>query len=119
MADAAVDWTEYFRSIKKVCPWSWAAWQRGEILITTWIPRRFNNRSAIPSGVQAVVHLADHNPRQLKKMCDRFNRTRPEEEWLWSHPDFGHYSTPVPVFIQQDRFLLESARKNAKMITLV
>ena len=45
-------------------------------------------------------------------MSERFNDTRPSEEWLWSHPDFGHYSTPVPVLIQQDRTSLEKARKS-------
>ncbi len=117
MADVAVNWKEYFYSIRSVCPWSWAAWQRNEIQITTWIPRQ-RNVSAIPNGIQAVVHIAKHNPRQLKKMCDRFNHEREHEEWLWSHPDYGNFSTQVPVFIQQDRKLLENARKSAHKLKI-
>jgi hypothetical protein len=43
-------------------------------------------------------------------MADRFNRERPAEEWLWSHPSFAHNSTPVACFIQQDRQRLETIR---------
>ena len=106
MADVAVDWEEYFYSIKTVCPWSWAAWLKKEIHTTNW-------RSHIIDlgSYQARLYIApNHKPRQLKKMCDRFNAEREGEEWLWSHPDFGFNSTPVPVFIQQDRARLERAR---------
>lgn len=111
MAAVEVDWTEYFCSIQKVCPWSWAAWQKGEILITVW--KGTKSIKNIPLGYQAVVHLSDHNSRQLKKLSDNFNNTRDHEEWLWSHPKYKGYSTPVPVLIQQDRKLLEMARKKA------
>lgn len=106
MADVAVDWEEYFYSIKTVCPWSWAAWKKREIQITNWRSHIIDLGSR-----QAILYIAPkHNPRQLKKMSDRFNRTRQHEEWLWSHPDFSYNSTPVPVFIQQDRAKLERAR---------
>ena len=106
MADAAVDWHTYFESIKRVCPWSWAAWRKQEITIIEW------RSHILPLGsFQARLYTTkQHNPRQLKKMCDRFNRERPHEEWLWSHPDFAFNSTPIAVFIQQDRQLLEKAR---------
>lgn len=112
MADVAVDWKNYFLSIKSVCPWSVGAFLRDELLFVDWQTRQCPK--VIPEGKQAVVHLAPrHNPRQLKKMCDRFNQTRPDEEWLWSHPSFGYNSTPVACFIQQDRILLEKARNLA------
>ena len=111
---AEVNWEEYFYSIRKVCPWSWAAWRQGEILITNWIPRQ--QCSVIPSGFQAVVHLDNHNPRQLKKISDWYNQKRTEEEWLWSHPKYSKHSTSVPVLIQQDSFMLESARKKVKFM---
>lgn len=106
MADAAVNWEEYFNNIKPVCPWSLSAWNKQEIHITKWRSHIINLDS-----YQARIYIAlNHNPRQLKKMCDRFNITRQHEEWLWSHPRFGNYSTPVPVFIQQDRAKLTSIR---------
>jgi len=104
--DAEVDWNLYFDTIKRVCPWSHAAWKRAAVDLTLW-------RGTIsPLGNwEARLYLAPrHNPRQLKKMSDRFNRERPHEEWLWSHPSFENYSTPVPCFIQQDRKQLEKAR---------
>ena len=106
MAAAEVDWEAYFKSIKTVCPWSYAAFKRAAVDLTLW-------RGVIsPLGNWEVrLYLAPrHNPRQLKKMSDRFNRERPQEEWLWSHPSFENYSTPVPCFIQQDRQTLENIR---------
>lgn len=106
MADVAVNWDNYFQSIKSVCPWSLSAWRSREIHIINW-------RSHILEldSYQARIYIAPkHNPRQLKKMSDRFNQERPNEEWLWSHPSFGYHSTPVPVFIQQDRAKLMHIR---------
>ena len=115
MADVEVNWKQYFHSIKTVCPWSHVAFKRAAIDLTLW-------RGVIsPLGNwEARLYLAPrHNPRQLKKMSDRFNRQRPDEEWLWSHPKFEHFSTPVPCFIQQDRLTLEKARFNTKKISKV
>lgn len=117
MAAVEVDWYKYFRSIVKVCPWSWAAWQKGEIIITDW--KGIKTIKNIPLGAQAVVHLSDHNPRQLKKISNNFNKTREHEEWLWSHPVYKGYSAPVPILIQQDRKRLEIARKKAEISNLV
>lgn len=113
MADEEVNWSQYFDSIKSVCPWSVGAYKRGELLIVKW--KSNCDPIDIPTGIQAVVHLAPmHKPRQLKKMCDRFNQQRQHEEWLWSHPQFGFHSTPIACFIQQDRKTLENARNSAK-----
>lgn len=106
MADVAVNWQQYFESIKPVCPWSLSAWNKKEIHITNWQSHIIDLDS-----YQARIYIApNHNPRQLKKMCNRFNTYRTNEEWLWSHPDFANHSTPVPVFIQQDRDKLTSIR---------
>ena len=106
MADVAVDWEQYFNSIKQVCPWSYSAWLKQEIHTINW-----HSQIIDLGSYKARLYITNkHNPRQLKKMTDRFNRERQHEEWLWSHPDFGFNSTPVAVFIQQDRQLLEQAR---------
>lgn len=106
-ADAA-NWELYFASIRSVCPWSNSAWRQGAIAITTW------NGIIVPLGSwKARLYLAPkHNTRQLRKMTERFNRERSNEEWLYSHPRFGDNSTPVPCFIQQDRQTLEKIRLN-------
>lgn len=114
MAEDAVNWNEYFCSIGSVCPWSLRSWRKGAIAITIW------HGIITPLGSwEARLYLAPkHNPRQLKKMADRFNRTRPQEEWLWSHPQYQHHSTPVACFIQQDRKTLEMIRLNMKNKTI-
>ena len=52
--------------------------------------------------------------RRLKKMMWRINEDRPNEEWLYSHPQYGGHSTPVGVLIQQDLETLTKARKGNK-----
>lgn len=108
MADAEVNWCKYFEDIKTVCPWSWSAWQTGAIEITHW-----HSQVKELKNYKARLYIApNHKPRQLKKICDRLNRQRQHEEWLWSHPDFAHNSTPQPTFIQQNRQDLEKARES-------
>lgn len=108
MEDAAVNWLEYFLSIKSVCPWSWAAAKRDRIDIQQW------KQGIKPLGeYEARIYTAPaHKPRQLKKISNTLNQTRPNEEWLWSHPKYQHNSTPIPVLIQQDRSRLEQIRQN-------
>ena len=104
--DAEVDWCKYFYAIKNICPWSYAAYKKGAIDFIQWRGTIFSL-----GQYEARIYLAPrHKFRQLKKMSNRFNNERPDEEWLWSHPVFGNNSTPVPCFIQQDRKRLENAR---------
>lgn len=114
MADAVeenkYDWMAYFESIKEVCPWSWSAVLSGAIDIQHWHSQVEN----LDINKARLYIAPNHNPRQLKKICSRLNRERAHEEWLWSHPKYGHGSTPTPVLIQQDRHSLEKARKNLK-----
>lgn len=108
VAKSAVDWREYFQSIRDVCPWSWAAWRQGKIDIVSWGTEI--KELGEYSARLYVTHR--HNARQLKKISGRLNRDRPTEEWLWSHPQYKNKSAPVPVFIQQDRRTLETLRQN-------
>ena len=99
----AVDWNEYFYSIKSQCPWSWAAWRRSQIEIKPWQGR------LEPLGqLQARVYTIDLNPRRLKKLAGKLDHGA--DEILWSHPRYKKYSTPVPVLIQQDRQYLNQLR---------
>ena len=107
---AEANWHSYFEKIRSVCPWSYSAWRRGAIEITQW-------HSVILdlNDLEARVYVApNHKYRQLQKMAERFNRERPTEEWLWSHPQFQGNSAPLPCFIQQDRKRLETIRLNRK-----
>ncbi len=97
-----VDWTEYFTRIQRMCPWSYSAWQRGEIDIVTTPTIR-------PLGqFQARIYVLDLTRRRLKKLCQQ--RDLGQDEWLWSEPSHGAYGTPVACLIQQDRARLSSLR---------
>lgn len=104
----STDWAAYFESIRIVCPWSLAAWKREGIDVQKWCGE------VVPlDSREARLYIAPrHNPRQLKKMTDKLNITRQQEEWLWSHPSLGENATPVPCFIQQHRNVLETIRKS-------
>jgi len=105
-----VNWASYFASIVSVCPWSRAYWHKQKIDVQIW-------RSEILPLEDYVARMYIHkhaSGRQLKKIMERMNETRPEEEWLFSHPIFKENSTPVPVLIQQDLEILTKARKGRK-----
>lgn len=105
----SIDWSEYFASIKSVCPWSRMYWRRQKIQVVPW------------RGSKMVQELGDHvarihihihaSGRQLCNIHHRMNDTRPHEEWLYSHPQYKGFSTPVPVLIQQNLEVLTKARK--------
>jgi len=99
----SVDWELYFLKIKSVCPWSYAAWRRGQIEIVY-------TRKTRPLGdLAARVYAIDLTKRRLKKLAK--SRDHGQDDWLWSHPEFGAYATPVPCLIQQDRAKLNNIRK--------
>lgn len=103
-----VDWFEYFTRIQTECPWSLAAYQRGLIDIQPWRDYK------IPLGsYQARVYtFKTITARQLKKICNRWDNLDHECEWLWSHPTYRRYSTPIPVMIQQNRQQLAQIRQS-------
>jgi len=101
----SIDWRSYFFQIRKVCPWSWAAYQKNLIDIVTY-------KNYTPLGkYEARVHIYHTNPHTLKKTANHYNYEYENEEWLWSHPQYSTNSTPVPCMIQQDRKRLESIRE--------
>ena len=106
MADA-VEWANYFNSISDVCPWSKAYWRQKKIDICVW-----NNRIDPLGDYAARVYVySDATAHQLESIMEEKNVERPDEEWLFSHPDFGNNSTPVPVLIQQDHHMLTKIRE--------
>lgn len=101
----ASKWEEYFHKIRAVCPWSWSAWRRGFIQIQHW------QGVALDLGdLEARVYVYYAKPRLLKKREQQLNLSRPQDEWLHSHPSFGVRATPVPVLIQQSQAGLALAR---------
>ena len=102
-----VNWTSYFVSIVSVCPWSRAYWHKQKIDVQLW------KSEIVPlDDYVARMYIHKHaSGRQLKKIMERMNDIRHEEEWLFSHPIYKGYSTPVPILIQQDLEILNKARK--------
>lgn len=93
-----MDWTQYFEHIKPVCPWSGAAWKKGEIKIREW-----TGEIEDLSSNQAIIYICKgYNRRRLKKLCKKIS-TSEIYEWLWSEPTHGDYASPLPILIQQDK----------------
>jgi hypothetical protein len=101
------NWGEYFYSIRQECPWSYAAWQRGQIDIAQW------EGNIIPLGeFQARMYIVDASGKTVEAMAQELDEG--EYEWLFSYPGYGQNSTPEFVLIQQDRATLTKLREKAK-----
>ena len=97
------NWGEYFASIKKECPWSYAAWLKGQIDIAEW------TGEIKPLGeMQARVYTVTVSNDEVEKMAQELDHG--EYEWLFSYPGYGPFGTPEPVLIQQDRSVLTELR---------
>ena len=70
-----------------------------------------NQITPLNEFVARVYICHDLSEDHLIDIMNRNNEDRDDEEWLYSHPKHGGYSTPVPVLIQQDYELLNSIRK--------
>ena len=100
------NWNNYFETIKAACPWSHSAHIKGRIDF-----QEYQGEWNLELGDwEARVWLVDRKPRVLKKWHDRLNTIDPHNEWLWSHPAEGGFSTPEPCLIQQDASRLNAIR---------
>ena len=105
------DWKNYFKSIQKVCPWSYESFIAGKIKITDQEDIQDLNE------YDAIVYQVDMSIDALDELAEYLNDEQDTYEFLWSHPDHskgGNNQTPVPVLIQQDRAILEGLRKGEK-----
>lgn len=97
------NWGEYFAFIKRECPWSYAAWLRGQIDIVNW------DGHVLPlEQYQARVYIVNVSNRTVESMAQELDEG--EYEWLFSYPGYGDNATPVSVLIQQDRKTLAKLR---------
>lgn len=100
----AVNWLEYFTSIKDQCPWSLAAYEQGLLDIRPW------TGSALPlEHYHARMYTIEISEQELELLAESLDEG--PCEWLWSYPGYGPYATPVPVLIQQDRATLARLRQ--------
>ena len=99
----SVDWLAYFQKIKHECPWSLAAYERGPLDIRPW------QGQALPlEHYHARMYTVDLEPEELQQLAASLDEG--PCEWLWSHPGYGPWATPVSVLIQQDRKTLNELR---------
>jgi hypothetical protein len=100
-------WADYFYKIREQCPWSLAAWNKGEIDIVAW------TGEVLPlSGYQARVYIVQGTNEEVKALAKELDHG--ECEWLYSFPGYGPFATPDKVLIQQDRAELTRLRNKNK-----
>lgn len=113
---AEADWAKYYALIKGVCPWSYAAFMSDRILTVEYSPVDFDTWRTIfkhtTKSFDCYVYTFDTDTTSewLETKCDALNLEDEFSEWLWSHPEQGGDSTPVPVLIQQVAEKLENLR---------
>ena len=101
-----VDWYSYFKSIREECPWSYAAYIKGKIDIIEYTGVRYTL-----GRYQARMYILNAPDETVAALAAGLDYDDKEYEWLYSHPGFGPYATPVSVLIQQDRKQLNQIRE--------
>jgi hypothetical protein len=103
----SVDWYRYFKDIRTQCPWSYAAYVKGQIDIVEY------SGSSIPLGrYQARMYVVNAPNETVEALAASWDQG--EDEWLFSYPGYGDYATPVSVLIQQNRRELNHLRSQLK-----
>jgi hypothetical protein len=101
----SVNWSAYFESIQKECPWSLAAWRKGLIDIVEYQGQR------IPLGLySARMYVITAPDATVVAIAQGLDYDDLECEWLYSYPGYGEFATPVSVLIQQNRKELTNLR---------
>lgn len=114
-ADVEVSWaTNYFAKIRGVCPWSYKAHMKDNILfIEGGSDKCFGTYANIYKATtkEAFVFIMNKTSEELDEICQKYEKIYEHVEWLWSHPDEGGDSTPVPTIIIQDKTRLQTLRE--------
>ena len=101
----SVDWSAYFESIQRECPWSLAAWRKGGIDIVDY------EGVKIPLGdYSARMYVISAPDATVVAIAQSMDYDDQECEWLYSYPGYGEFATPVKVLIQQNRSTLTNLR---------
>jgi hypothetical protein len=102
----SVNWYDYFKSIREECPWSYAAYLKGQIDIVEYQGVR------IPLGdYQARMYIVSAPDSTVVAIAQGLDYDDSECEWLYSYPGYGEFATPVSVLIQQNRSQLKNLRQ--------
>lgn len=104
----SVDWSQYFRSIRVECPWSYQAYQKGEIDIV-----KYQGKVLPLEQYQARIYIVNAPNETVEALAAALDHGK--DEWLFSYPGYGPFATPVSVLIQQDRERLRQLRTQLKV----
>ena len=111
---AKSNWLPYFQSIKNSCPWSLKAYMSEKILFINASSNTINTWAKLFTHTKHEAYVytwPDKSAEWLETMSEGLNDIYPDSEWLWSHPEQGGESTPVPCLIQQDAHQLNTIRE--------
>tara|TARA_R100000734_G_C3317794_1_gene111250 strand:+ start:3366 stop:3770 length:405 start_codon:yes stop_codon:yes gene_type:complete len=98
------EWQDYFNHIRSVCPWAYVDFHAGKIdIVETSVPQDLGNYSA-------RIYEVDIHSHDLRAYSEYLNETR-DDEWFYSDPAQGEYSSPVSILIQQDPERLNKIRQ--------
>lgn len=111
-----VNWLEYFKGIKHLCPWSLKSYMNNRILHVrfprteelTWcgIFYYVGSYDAVLFEYESSVDIS-----QLYAITEKIENQYNDLIAFWSHPDEKDNNTPVPCVIVQDRQTLTDLRK--------
>jgi hypothetical protein len=105
----SVDWYAYFKSIREQCPWSYAAYLKGQINIVEYTGVK------LPIGDYAArMYILSAPDATVASIASAMDYADTECEWLYSYPGYGEFATPVCVLIQQPRKVLDELRQKLR-----
>mgnify|MGYP003108733419 CR=1 FL=1 len=107
-------WLPYFQSIKNSCPWSLKAYMKEKILFVDYAENQLKTWVSCFGATKfeaLVFKCKGKSVDWLKQKEQELNALNDGNEYLWSHPDEGGESTPVPVIICQNEKVLNDIRE--------
>jgi hypothetical protein len=105
----SVNWYDYFKSIRKECPWSYAAYLKGKIDI-----KEYEGVRLPLDDYSARMYIINAPDATVVAIAEGLDYEDKEYEWLYSYPGYGDYATPVSVLIQQNKEELNQIRSQQK-----
>ena len=105
--------TNYFKSIKDVCPYSAPSYKNGKLLVFDYDPQLVEEYYQVIEQYDAIMFECNSSTTResIVSIVEDYDDEKPNAIWFWSHPDDEHKSTPKPSIIMQNKVNLKRARK--------
>jgi hypothetical protein len=111
-----INWSKYYEAIKDECPWSSFAYTQGKLLhldFKSYKHTTTQEEMTEQMNLWAIAYInPDKTPDELNDWCEQRNKEQETCTYFFSHPehDPNGNATPIPMLIQQNRYVLELAR---------